>query len=609
MCGIAGHAGREPADEGRIEATLALMDRRGPDDRAFATGMIGDSHVSLLHSRLSIIDLDARANQPFTVGDVTIAFNGEIYNYVELRARLEREGRMFRTTSDTEVLVHSYLAWGRRCVESLEGMWAFALLDRRSGELVLSRDRFGEKPLYWTRTRDGIVFGSEVKLLRALSGERLRVNEAQLSRYLVNGYKSLYKTGDTFFEGVAEVPSGCTLVIGPELAPREERYWTPRCVPADMTMAEAVEGFRTRLHDSMRIRLRADVPLAFCLSGGVDSSALASIAAKTFGYDVHTFSIVDEDPRYNELGNIQATIDDLGCRHTIIDVPRTGTFERLRDLVAYHDAPVATISYLVHSYISEAIHDNGYRVAVSGTAADELVTGYYDHFNMHLAEMRRHSDFERYLADWQANTGRFVRNPHLKDPLLFVKAPAFREHIYLDADVYAGMLTRPFAEPFAEERFCDGLLRNRMMNELFREAIPVILHEDDLNSMRFSIENRSPYLDTALMEFAYSIPVEHLIHDGYGKYVLRQAVAGILNDTVRLDRQKKGFNASIHSIVDLADPETRAYLLADSPVFDIVKRDAIARLMDTEPPMTNSMSKFMFNFINTKLFLEIDGEG
>jgi asparagine synthase (glutamine-hydrolysing) len=609
VCGIAGHAGREPADEQRIEATLALMDCRGPDGRAFATGMIDESHVSLLHSRLSIIDLDARANQPFSVGDVTVVFNGEIYNYVELRARLEREGHAFRTTSDTEVLVRAYLVWGRGCVEFLEGMWAFALLDRRSGELVLSRDRFGEKPLYWMRTGDGIVFGSEVKLLRALSGERLNVNEAQLARYLVNGYKSLYKARDTFFEGVAEVPSGCNLVVGPELEPREERYWTPRSVPADMTMAEAVEGFRTRLLDSMRIRLRADVPLAFCLSGGVDSSALASIAAKTFGYDVHTFSIVDPDPRYNELGNIQATIDDLGCRHTIIDVPRTGTFERLRDLVAYHDAPVATISYLVHSYISEAIHDNGCRVAVSGTAADELVTGYYDHFNMHLAEMRQHPDFGSYLADWKANTGRFVRNPHLKDPLLFVKDPAFREHIYLDADVYAGMLTRPFAEPFAEERFCEGLLRNRMMNELFREAIPVILHEDDLNSMRFSVENRSPYLDKALLEFAYSIPLEHLIHDGYGKYVLREAVAGILNDTVRLDRQKKGFNASVHSVVDLADPETGEYLLADGPVFDIVERDAIARLMDTEPPMTNSVSKFMFNFINTKLFLETYGEG
>ena len=238
--------------------------------------------------------------------------------------------------------------------------------------------------------------------------------------------------------------------------------------------------------------------------------------------------------------------------------------------------------------------------------ADEMVTGYYDHFNLHLYEIRDNPEWKGYLNDWKMHTSGFVRNPHLRNPELYFRDSGFRKHIYLNNDEFRGFIKHDFTEEFCEENYTDSLLRNRMLNELFHECIPVILHEDDLNSMMYSIENRSPYLDRDLFDFAYSIPPEHLIRGGYGKYVLREAVKGILNDQVRLDRCKKGFNASFNSIIDLDDDRNLEFLLdSDSGVFDLLRRDKIESLLKMEF-LPNSISKFLFNFLNTKLFLEMN---
>jgi len=606
MCGIAGYIGKEQISESSIGRTFELMRNRGPDHRDHVRFTGGGNNVCLLHSRLSIIDLDERSNQPFTIGDCTLVFNGEIYNYVEIKKELASLGMQFRTQSDTEVLLQAYIAWGQDCVNKFEGMFSFAIYDRREEKLFLARDRFAEKPLYYYQTSDGFYFGSEIKFLRSLSDTKFTVNRNHLYRYLVNGYKSLYKVDEGFFEEVRELPFASCISIGSDLTGKVRRYWHPRREPKDMTLSEAIEGFRHHLFESMRIRLRGDVPIAFCLSGGVDSSSLVSISAKKFGYDVATFSIIDEDERYNEYDNIKATIDDIGCKHEIIHIPKENVFERLEKLIRYHDVPVSTISYYIHSFLSEAISEKGYKVAVSGSAADELATGYYDHFNLHLYEMRDHPDFETYFNDWMENTGKFVRNPYLKNPRLYFQDQDCREHVYLNNDVFAGLLKADFNESFIEEKYDDSLLRNRMLNELFHEVIPVILREDDMNSMMFSIENRSPFLDSRLFDFSYSIPSEHLIRDGYGKYVFRQSVDGVLNDQVRLDRRKKGFNASFASVVDLDDKKNIEYLLDDSEVFEIVEKDKIEKVLKKERPLPNSYGKFLFNFLNVKMFLELN---
>ena len=609
MCGIAGYFCKKQVGDSQIHKTLNLMKNRGPDNQDFRLFRTSgeEKHVGLLHSRLSIIDLDPRSNQPFTIGNLTIVFNGEIYNYLELRDTLHKRGIVLNTSSDTEVLLHYFRIYGEKCVDFLEGMWSFAVYNSENETLFLSRDRFAEKPLYYYEDHSGFYFGSEIKLLKCLSGKNFSINYRHLLRHMAHGYKALYKTDETYFEDVKELKYAENLSFSSMERSNIKRYWSPNFkIDDQMAQKDAVNGTRALLLNSVKIRLRADVPLAFCLSGGVDSAGIASIAAKEFNAKITTFSIIDKDERYDERENILSTVEDLGCEYHLISAEQENPLERLRNLIEYHDAPIATISYFVHSMISEAVHQGGFRVSFSGTSADELFTGYYDHFILHLNEMRSEEDYPLYVQDWSEHVGRFVRNPDLKNPNLYHQDPNFRAHVFDASDELKGFFLQPFIEDFVEENFTDSLLRNRMLNELFHEATPVILHEDDLNSMYYSVENRSPYLDRNLLGFVNSIPSRHLIQNGYGKYILREALKGTLNEQVRLDRRKKGFNASINSIVKLEDQETRDYLLDPSAqIFEIIDRTQIIPLLD-QFPIPNHLSKFIFNFINARIFLELN---
>ncbi|MHC1791850.1 asparagine synthase (glutamine-hydrolyzing) [Solidesulfovibrio sp.] len=611
MCGIAGYIGSSPPTQSQIEACLQRMARRGPDARGVSRAEPSPGRsVCLLHTRLAIIDLDPRSNQPFDDGDLVIAFNGEVYNYLEVRRQLALGGEHFRTASDTEVLARVLTRQGPDGLDACEGMWAFAALDRRDGSVLLGRDRFGEKPLYLLDGGHGWYFGSEVKFLFALKGSAQPPNRRQVERFLVNGYKSLYKGSETFFAGVTELPAGTTLRLEPDRPPGPpRRYWTPAFHPEpDMGFTEAVDGARQALVRSMELRLRADVPLAFCMSGGVDSNSLIAVARRLFDYDVHGFTIVNTDARYEEDALVRLMVEQLGIRHTAIPIRHDGFLEGLRELVRQHDAPVLTITYYAHWLLMESVRRHGYRISLSGTAADELFTGYYDHHAFYLREVKSDPDlYARSLANWNRHIRPIVRNPMLQDPECFVKTPGCRGHIYLDADVFAARLHNPRVEAFSERQYCDDLLRNRMLNELFCEATPVILHEDDLNAMYHSIENRSPFLDRRLFDHCASIPTRHLVRDGKAKAVLREAMRGIVPDPVIDNRRKVGFNAPILDFLDVADPATRQELLRDSPIFDIVRRDWLEKALNQEGGLPNSESKFLFSLISAKMFLEEHG--
>ena len=445
MCGIAGFVGHSHPPQDKIDLCLGLMRRRGPDAAACSRHFFPpDRHVCLLHSRLGIIDLDERSNQPFRAGPASMVFNGEIYNYLELRRELEAAGTEFSTASDTEVLLRGLLFERESFLARCEGMWAFALYDETDGSLLLSRDRFGEKPLYLLRDERSLWFGSEAKFLFALRGRRPAVNLPHLRRYLVHGYKSLYKTTDCFFEGLSELPRATALRLLPGAREESSRYWTPALRPREsMSYDEAVQNTRRAVLDTVRLRLRADVPMAFCLSGGIDSNSLIGVAKKVYGYDVHGFTIVNSDARYEEWDMVEHAVRSLGIRHTAIPVRTDGFLLNLRELVRQHDAPVYTITYYANWLLMRSVAEHGYRIVVSGTGADELFSGYFDH---HLAYLREVSkDPELYaasLAAWEKHVRPLVRNPFLKQPRLFQDDPTFRGHIYLDAPDFAAEIGR-----------------------------------------------------------------------------------------------------------------------------------------------------------------------
>lgn len=606
MCAIAGYWGSREIDPLRVSACLGLMRRRGPDTAAFRhwTRPTG-GHAYLLHSRLSIIDLNPRSDQPFRIGTQWIVTNGELYNYQELREELRNLGIVFRTDSDTEVLLQVLLRFGTAGLDRCEGMWAFAAYDESRGSLLLCRDRFGEKPLYLYRDGPECFFGSEVKFITALLGKTLPVNTEHLLRYLVYGYKFLYKYGSTFFAGLTEVPPSTFIQLDTGGDESRQTYWTPSTEPDEsMSYGNAIAGVRERLLRAVNIRLRADVPLAFCMSGGVDSNSIIAIARRVFDYDVHGFTAANSDSRYEERDTVDRAVRELDIHHTTVPSEPHDFLPQLRELVRYHDAPVYTITYYLHWLLMQSIHQHGYRISVSGTAADELFSGYYDHHLAYLYEVRGDPELGRASREaWLSHIGPMVRNPFLKNPELFVQDPSFRAHLYLDADFFSSCLTDGWTEPFTEKTFTNDLLRNRMLNEMFHENVPAALHEDDLNAMYYSVENRSPYLDRNLFEFCYRIPTRHLIRAGFAKAVLRDSMRGIVPDCVLDNRRKVGFNAPISSILDTRNPGTREFVLDDGPIFGHVRRRSIEDLL-SKSDFPNSESKFLFYFISSKMFLE-----
>jgi asparagine synthase (glutamine-hydrolysing) len=605
MCGIAGYVGPRVIGDDAIERCLASMRRRGPDASGSMHRTTRDGrNVYLLNTRLAILDLDERSNQPFTVGALEVTYNGELYNYVELRDRLRSRGRSFRTSSDTEVLVAAIDEGGWDSLDEFEGMWAFAAFDARDGSVTLARDRFGEKPLYVLEDGGGLYFASEPKQIAALLGRPLEVDLDQVRRFLVHGYKALHRDERTFFTGVRELEPSSLLRIDAEGTTSRRPYWKLPTGVDEMTYDQAVAGTRERLARAVELRLRADVPLAFCMSGGVDSTALISVAKRVCGFDVHGFTIENDDARYDERDAVARTVAELGLRHTSVPLRTEDFLDDLRDLVRYHDAPVATITYFVHWRLQERIAGAGYKVSVSGTAADELFSGYYDHHLAYLAAVRHEPALHAAsVSAWEDNILPLVRNPFLRDADLFVRDPEFRAHITLGEEAFASYLHDAWHEPFTEAEYDGDLLRRRMLNELRHEVVPVLLHEDDLNAMYFSVENRSPYLDRELAEFAYRIPTQHLVRNGRAKAVLRDAVRGIAPDAILDDPRKVGFNAPISSLLDRDDLATRARVLADGPIYDVVRRDAIEALLD-EPDPPNSRSKFLFSFLSAAAFLE-----
>lgn len=607
MCGIAGYLGPKNIESSSISKTLELMKRRGPNGQKAETYEVNDKNrCYFLHSRLSILDLDPRSDQPFRYKNKSLIFNGEIYNYLEVREKLIQLGHQFQTKSDTEVLVHALDEWGVEALNRIEGMWAFALYDHQKKTLILSRDPFGEKPFYYYRdSRGGFYFGSEVKFLRALSDKKFTPNKNHLKRFLVNGYKSLYKGEETFFKEIKEVPRASYFKIDENGSLDEVRYWHPKIEEnSDIGFEEAAQKTRELLIRSVEMRLRSDIPIAFCMSGGVDSNSLISIAKRVLNYDVHGFTILNSDGRYEEQDMIDAGVQELGIKHDGYPITTDNFLGNLGALVDYHDAPVITISFYLGWLLQEQISKRGYHVSVSGTAADELFSGYFDHQLMYLYDVREDENLlNQSIQNWERDIGPVVRNPLLKSPQNFINNPFQRGHAYLNNDKYASYLQNDWKEPFAEKYFRPGLLQNRMMNEIFHETTPISLHEDDLNAMYFSIENRAPFLDRDLFEFANSIPTKHLIKDGKAKAVLREAMRGIVPDPIIESKRKVGFNAPIKSLLDTSNLKVRNYLLGDSPVFDLLKREPIQHMID-EPDHPNSDSKFLFSFLNTKLFLE-----
>ncbi len=603
MCGIAGYIGRQPPDAAVRARTLRGMAHRGPDGAGERVIPLPDATLVLLHTRLAIIDPDPRSAQPFEADGCVLVFNGEIYNYLELRAELIALGHSFRTDSDTEVLLRSYLAWGEAALDRFEGMWAFALFDARDGRVLLSRDRFGEKPLHLHRCAHGLYFASEVKQLAALTGARFAVNEDKVHRFLAHGYRALFRDQSCFFRDVEAFPAAHSAWAGATGIDAPHPYWKPVFAPVPLSFEEVQEAVQAEIDRAIRIRLRADVPIAISLSGGIDSNVLTGIAVHRHHQPLHTFSMLEADRDYDESAAIRMAAAALGVPHHETRVSSDGFLDRLARMGAAYDGPVPSLGMYLDGFLSEAVSAEGYKVLINGNGADEIFAGYYDHYLFWLAGQAGNPDFGGLVTDWQTSFGQHVRNPLLANPHAFIDVPGERGHLHLNMPDVARCLHRPVATAFEEIPYCDDLLRMRMLNELLVESVPVLTWAHDSHYMAHSIENRAAYLDRGLVDFMLTVPSRYLIRDGFSKALLRGAGAGVVPPEILGLKKKLGFNAPISSLLNRDDADVRDRLLAESAIWDLVDRESVIDLLRPETE-TRGRDNFLFCLASARLFYE-----
>ncbi len=435
MCGILGYIGSKSLNKSIISNSLKLMENRGPDNQSYKRINIFNKNIYFFHSRLSIIDLKSRSNQPFKFQNLFMIFNGEIYNYLELKTDLKKKGYRFKTTSDTEVLLKCYYEYGDLAFSKFNGMWSLAIIDVNKGYLKLSRDCFGEKPLYLFHKDGEIIFGSEIKYIKSLLNTNPDLNFRLIKKNLYFGFKSLNFDNKTFFKGIEKVSKGKIYKFHlNKIKLTKKKYYNINNTInlKNFSKIEIDKKFEEILFNAINLRLRSDVPLGFCLSGGIDSSLLVAISKQILGKNLQTFSIVDTDNRYNELRNINRITRFLKCDNQIIKLKKKNFLENITDLSFYHDSPIATISYYVHNLLSKYMASNGIKVSISGTGADELFTGYYHHFLIYLNSIKEKKNYNSEASIWKKNYSNIIRDKNLKN-LNFFKSQYLNDSIMFES--------------------------------------------------------------------------------------------------------------------------------------------------------------------------------
>ena len=553
MCGIAGIVkfGGRPVERTRLQAMGDSIRHRGPDDGGLAIA----GRAGFAHRRLSIIDL-AGGHQPMASQDrsMWIAYNGELYNFRELRAELEQRGHVFETRSDTEVVLQAYAAWGEACVERLRGMFAFAVWDQRRQRLFLARDRMGIKPLYYALRDDELLFGSEIKALIA-AGVQAELNRAVIPEFLATRYTA----GDeTFFRGVRKLLPAHSLTWTPALGARTRCYWTlPREV-ADTggTLHDHAVEVRERLEEAVSSHLVSDVPVGLFLSGGLDSSGLAALMAPMVSDPVHTFSVGFDEAGYSELGYARRVAASIGAVHRDVVISADQFFGALPSLIWHEDEPIAFPSSVPLNFVSNLARGD-VKVVMTGEGADELFLG-YNRYRVTALNERLGRVWDRVLpAGLREAARRSV--PHMPasvrrylDRSFVAKSGSVRELFCENFSVFNDKMRDellagsgsdgpdPHARALSLYGAAPGGDLERMAYADLQTYLVELLMKQDQMSMAASIESRVPFLDHRFVEYAASLPARFKVRGWTTKAVLREALRPIVPQEV-LTRKKMGF--------------------------------------------------------------------
>lgn len=554
MCGFVAFQGDSDVEPGKLRKLIRQISHRGPDDSG--TFIDEEDNSGLGHCRLSIIDLEG-GKQPLTKGDHTLIYNGELYNYREIRNQLRKKGRTFRTDSDTEVLLESYREWGTDCLRKFRGMFSFLLRNDRTNRLFLARDRFGQKPLYYSNQNEAFFAASEIQALLEFDTISRRVDFSALSLYL--GLQFVPSPG-TGFRDVKSLPPAHYMVVDAGEIREKSSYWDLNYHPKHELDYESVkENVRDTLRESVRLRMRSDVPVGAFLSGGVDSSIMVALMSEVSNKPVRTFSVRFDHDDFNELPVARTVAERYGTDHTELEV-QADVRDVLPDLVQHYGEPFADSSALPVYYISRETSKD-VKVALTGDGGDELFGGYGLY-----RKMRQRQYISGLLPEYVSRIFEFLASstPHSDEGRsTFNKGLLALEHLsdqpgewyyflasYFTENQLGNLSMDPRIESDRARSFCrkefeqyshfDSEAEQAMAYDARRYLPEDLLFKVDVASMMNSLECRSPLLDHQVAEFAAKLPLKHKLGKNSGKKVLRDAFREILPEDV-LNHPKTGF--------------------------------------------------------------------
>lgn len=561
MCGIAGIINKKNTEVNKKEIQIMndAMIHRGPD----AEGIYMDGNIGLGHRRLSIVDLSESGNQPMFSYDkkYVLVYNGEIYNYIELKAQLVKKGAKFTTETDTEVIIEAYRFWGVNCTKKFNGMWSFALYDIENRQVFFSRDRFGIKPLYIYESEEELIFASEIKCITAIRPEQKKVDVTQIARYLADYQEDMDE--HTFYENIHNFPKSHNMLYYLDTACCEyQKYWEIN-VLAFKEKWKCKNPYRTfleLLEDSIRIRLRADVKVGASLSGGLDSSTIVGIMSKKFHVKVHTFSSIYKEKSCNEKEFIDCMNQYADTiPHYIYPDKSDNIIQDMEDMLYYHDGPCYSASPYSGYCVYRGVGSN-VKVLLDGQGADELFGGYLFFYHAKLREVLKQND-------WKAKAKAvnlifsirkiYPEMAHVLTDELLRKMFGTQGYKFLREKIRRKAPRQQNTEIKYRKEFAKIDLKikpqnnSSIMNELDKELnlqlqyemLPRILHDVDRNSMARSLEVRLPFLDYRLVEFSYALSDEDKIRGSWTKYIMRKSCKKYLPEKVCNRRNKMGFPA------------------------------------------------------------------
>jgi len=560
MCGIAGIfslRGLKVKQDGLKRMTDALS-HRGPDGEGF--WFDEDEKVGLGHRRLSIIDLSEAASQPmeYQSANYVITFNGEIYNYLELKNTLLKQGHYFQSDSDTEVLLAAYAQWGEYCLDKVDGMFAFAIWDKKKEVLFCARDRFGEKPFYYHADGEKFVFASELKALWAFGIDRSPSKGKVYDFLLFNTTSDAKKKEETFYEGIYSLPPSHSLILDKRGQISTKNYWNIDRVKIDdrIELEEAREKFLELLNTSVIRRMRSDVPIGCSLSGGLDSSSILSLVNRQLDKNssLSSYSARFQDFELDEGDFIEKVLSaNPNVEGNQIFISEVELQEQFDEVMKIQDEPFGSFSILAQNLVFKAAAKNGTKVMLDGQGADEYLAGYTYFFDIYYQELFRKQPsrfqseikaFGKHSANYQLpNFKERVRN---RFPKAFKSLADFRRAFEdPESKLFSGLhpeFVREYRSRSNPRNFSSDL-NTALKTATFDKGLEELLRYADRNSMSHSLEVRLPFLNPKLVNFVFSLPRSLLIHNAWSKFILRKAMESILPQEIVWRTDKVGFAA------------------------------------------------------------------